>query len=289
MQVPGLPNPGVWERRILSTLVGRLLYPPRNGGPWPVPPGLERVTGRGRDGSTLIGLHAPHADPRGVVVLVHPDRRYGKHWFDREGWFGHLADHGYASMAFDLTPYGESHGGQLYLHDQVLGMVDTARDTHPGVPLHLVGLSLGAFASMNAAPEIPDLDSLTLESPYPTFQTWYDAVDAGFPAKVNRLLERAFTTSYRRIDAGRNIAQATAKRILVAATSPDTVTPTRLSRAVARSAPQGRTTYLELEGVEHLGLFHDARYREALIATLNGEKVEGTRPDVAPLLVTDAA
>lgn len=132
---------------------------------------------------------------------------------------------------------------------------------------------------------------MVLESPYPTFEAWYEGAhvgaavsaaapaappvptgrDSGRPAghgKANSLLGRLFPKTYRRIDAGANIGQAKARLILVAGTRDDAVTPIGLTRHVAQRAPAGRTTYLEVDGVRHLGLFGRPEYREAVRATL---------------------
>jgi hypothetical protein len=266
------PEPSSAEKRVVGALVKTVFFRGRRGGPWEPPLGLDvrPVRFPGNSGARLHGWHVPHGAPRGIVVLAHPDRRYGKQWFARDGWLAWLHANGFESLAFDFPMYGQSRGGSTYLHDDVAAACRLARRLQPGLPVHLVGLSLGAFASANAQPVLDFLDGLVLESPYPTFDAWY-AGGSGRAAghgTANRVLGRLFPRTYRRIDAGANIAQSKARRILVAATASDHVTPVRLSRELSRRAPAERTRYFEAALPPHLGLFADPDYRAAVLATL---------------------
>src|SRR5207244_3120572 len=69
-------------------------------------------------GARSAGGHVPAPDPaapRGIVVLAHPDRRYGQHWFVRTGWIDWLRAQGFACLTFDFSQYGASRGGSAYL------------------------------------------------------------------------------------------------------------------------------------------------------------------------------
>jgi alpha-beta hydrolase superfamily lysophospholipase len=234
---------------------------------------VSQVRFTGNSGARLHGWHVRHSAPRGIVVLAHPDRRYGKQWFAREGWLSWLHDNGFESLCFDFPVYGESGGGSTYLHDDVAAACRLARSLRPGLPVHLVGLSIGAFASLNAAIGLDFIDGLVLESPYPTFESWYEGGAKGGAdrarghGKANSLLGRTFPKTYRRIDAGANAPNVLAKRILVAGTRDDEVTPIALTRDIAARLP-GRASLLELAGVRHLGLFQRPEYREAILRTL---------------------
>ena len=274
-----LQEPSSLEKRVVGAVVKAVFFRGRRGGPWEPPLGLDvsEVRFRGNSGARLHGWYARHPAPRGIVVLAHPDRRYGKQWFAREGWLSWLHANGFASVCFDFPVYGRSGGGSTYLHDDVAAACRLARDLQPGLPVHLVGLSIGAFAAANAAPTLDFVESLVLESPYPTFEAWYSGAGesaGGRPGRpaghgaANSLLGRLFPRTYRRIDAGANVAHARARRILVAGTRADEVTPIALTRAMAGRAPPGRTRYLELADARHLGLFGHADYRAAVLATL---------------------
>lgn len=279
-------EPSSFEKRLVGRLVKTIFFRGRRGGPWPLPGGLDGrpLTFAGNSGARLAGLYFSTQDSRGIVVLAHPDRRYGKQWFVREGWIDWLASNGLDSLVFDFPVYGESRGGSTYLHDDVIAACHEARRLRPDLPLHLIGLSIGAFAAANASPRLPFLESMVLESPYPTFDAWYGDGEQGH-ARINRLMARTFPKTYARIDANTNIRNADATRILIAGTVSDEVTPISLTRDVARASPLDRTTYLELDGVPHLGLFADARYREAVLATLTGVPVGSRTPPAAPVMM----
>lgn len=274
----GLPvEPSAIEKRIVGALVKAVFFHGRRGGPWEPPLLLDvaEVRFKGNSGARLHGWHVRHPIPRGIVVLAHPDRRYGKQWFAREGWLAWLHEQGFDALCFDFPVYGQSGGGSTYLHDDVAAACRLARDLCPGLPVHLVGLSIGAFAALNAAPTLDFIDGLVLESPYPTFDAWYGGGEAGKATgrakghgTANALLGRLFPKTYRRIDAGANAANARARRILVAATRIDAVTPIALTRQVAAALPADRTRALELDEVPHLGLFQRAEYRQAVLDTL---------------------
>jgi pimeloyl-ACP methyl ester carboxylesterase len=270
-------EPSAFEKRVVGALVKAVFFRGRRGGPWEPPLLLDvaEVRFRGNSGARLHGWHVRHPIPRGMVVLAHPDRRYGKQWFAREGWLAWLHEQGFDALCFDFPVYGESGGGSTYLHDDVAAACRLARDLRPGLPVHLVGLSIGAFAALNAAPTLDFLDGLVLESPYPTFDAWYGGGEVGKATgrakghgTANSLLGRLFPKTYRRIDAGANAPNARARRILVAGTRSDAVTPIALTRQVAGALPPDRTRRLELDAVPHLGLFQRAEYRQAILDTL---------------------
>lgn len=271
----------------MGAIVKAVFFRGRRGRGWPGPEELahEPVSFRGNSGARLVGLHVRVPRPRGMVVLAHPDRRYGKHWFTREGWLEWLASHGFDALTFDFAPYGQSRGGSTYLHDDVIAAVHEAQRLRPGIPVHVIGLSLGAFATANASPHLDGVESIVLESPYPTFASWYEHTGSAgriLPA-VNQALGRLLPRTYRRIDAGANIRHARPKRILVTASRDDQITPVHLSRQVAEAGPSDRTSYLETVGLPHLGLFADAAYRAALLAHLEGRPwqlvTEGARQE----------
>lgn len=288
--LPEEPSP--LEKRVVGALVKALFFRGRRGGPWEPPLGLDvsAVRFEGNSGARLHGWYTRHSAPRGIVVLAHPDRRYGKQWFAREGWLSWLHANGFESVCFDFPVYGESGGGSTYLHDDVAAACRLAHRLRPGLPVHLVGLSIGAFASLNAAVGLDFVEGLVLESPYPTFEAWYEGGTDRVQGhgRLNSLLGRTFPKTYRRIDAGANARNVLARRILVAGTPDDEVTPIHLTREVAGRLPAGRTTVLEVPGARHLGLFQRPEYREAVLRTLIGPATAAQAPTLAPVLAATA-
>ncbi|HVM45636.1 MAG TPA: hypothetical protein VM582_06845 [Candidatus Thermoplasmatota archaeon] len=127
----------------------------------------------------------------------------------------------------------------------------------------MVGVSYGAFALANAAPQLPWVRSIALESPYPNFNAWYPG---GVQRAAIELFDRAFPRSARYAQADRNIARALPERILVCLAEDDDVTPPDLTAAVARAAPQGRTTLVRVPRAKHLEPFAKSEeYRRALL------------------------
>lgn len=262
-------EPSPLERRLVNAFVRTLFVRDRRGGPWSVPAHLPArpVDVPSFGGLTLKGLWVPAEKPRGTAVLAHPDRRYGKHWFVREGWVDFLHGHGYDVLAFDFPGYGETPGAPTYYPDHVANAARFARDWSGGFPVHLVGVSLGAFASAAAASRLPFVHGLVLESPYPSFGAWYGK---GPGLWAMRAFEAMFPSTKGRIDAEQGIRAAEARRILVAYSPEDDVTPARLSEAVAEAAPPDRTRAFAVKGAAHLRLFEDAGYRAAILETLAG-------------------
>lgn len=266
--------PSRLERRLVGSVVRRLFWGNRRGKAWPVPADLphENVRFPGNSGADLAGRYFARDRAVGVVVLCHPDRRYGQHWFVQEGWVRFLLDAGFEVLTFDFAPFGGSRGGSTYLHEDVAGAIDFARRWSGGLPLHVVGLSIGAFAAINAGPRLSSIESMVLESPYPSFNAWYGkgAFRWGMEA-----FDRLFPRTAAVIQADHNVATAPAKRLLIVGVRDDATTPFGLTQAVASRAPARRTRFLELSGIPHLEPFRrSGAYREAILETLGAPRLE---------------
>lgn len=257
------------ERRIAGFLVKNVFRAARRGGPWADPADLrhERLEFEGNTGARLVGTWFPADRPKGVVVLVHPDRRYARQWFAREGWVHFLHASGYEVLSFDLAGYGESRGPATYYYEDVIAASHVAREWAGGLPVHVVGVSLGAFATAVASPDLPHVESIVLESPYASFNAWYGK---GPYERAMRAFDRLFPRTASIIQADRRIARAAPKRILVALAENDTLTAPALTEAVARAAPADRTRLLRVPG-GHLELFRRDEYRREILATFGAQ------------------
>jgi alpha-beta hydrolase superfamily lysophospholipase len=106
---------------------------------------------------------------RAVVVLAHGASEHS----GRYGWTAErLGERGYATFALDHRGHGRSEGARAYI-DRIANavadvdqLIDRAAAAHPGVPLFLLGHSVGGCISLAYAVEHQDkLDGLLLSAP----------------------------------------------------------------------------------------------------------------------------
>lgn len=126
------------------------------------------------DGATLAlrrwpaGADAPTA-PRAVVLLVHGLGEHSGRYAHVSQW---LCERGFAVRAYDHRGHGESSGARgtlphpLRLVEDLGLVVDQTRLAHPGVPLVLLGHSLGGLVAASVvARAVRSVDALVLSSP----------------------------------------------------------------------------------------------------------------------------
>ncbi len=153
----------------MSWLVGGTLVSHANrivGAP-PADLPIEATTIRSKSESTIATWYIPRQNSHATVILFHEIRG------DRRSMLGRARlfyDAGYAIVMIDFQAHGESLGryitaGYLERHD-VHAAIDFARRTNPTHRIGIVGCSLGAAASLLAAPL--KVDALVVESVYPT-------------------------------------------------------------------------------------------------------------------------
>lgn len=124
---------------------------------------------RSDSGSLISGWHNRPESSNGVIVLLHGVRGSRLSMLDRARVL-HRA--GYSTVMIDLQAHGESTGdaitvGYLEQHD-ARAAVECARQSHPGEPIGVIGVSLGGAAAVLASPL--NVDALVLESVYPSIQ-----------------------------------------------------------------------------------------------------------------------
>ncbi|MCX5758614.1 MAG: lysophospholipase, partial [Candidatus Hydrogenedentes bacterium] len=120
-----------------------------------------------------MGLHVrqwtPDSAPKGVVVLIHGYADHGA----RYGWVAsHLTHAGVAVSALDLRGHGASPGERAFiasfdrLVDDVARFVEAVRDAFVGVPLFVMGHSMGGLVvALYAATRKPSVAGVILSSP----------------------------------------------------------------------------------------------------------------------------
>lgn len=116
----------------------------------------EEVTFQTADGLRLRGWLIPHPEARGNVICCHGHGRNRGHWI---ALWPMLHAMKLNVLAFDFRGHGESPGdtctlGQWETED-VMAAEEFLRHRHPGKPGLLVGISMGASASLRSLPRIP--------------------------------------------------------------------------------------------------------------------------------------
>lgn len=123
------------------------------------------------DGAEL-GLTAwlpPEAPPRAVIIGLHGMNDYANTFYLAGPWF---AERGVAVYAYDARGFGRSPNrgvwpGRRLLAEDLRTAVALARRTHPGVPVAVIGDSMGAASAIAAfgAEGAPEVDRLILVAP----------------------------------------------------------------------------------------------------------------------------
>ncbi|MEU6086544.1 lysophospholipase [Streptomyces sp. NPDC047085] len=116
----------------------------------------------------------PHPAPRYLALVVHG---YGEHAGRYEELAGVLTGHGAAVYAPDHLGHGRSAGERVLIEDfedvvtDVHGVAGLARAEHPGLPLVMVGHSMGGLIAARYAQRYGDeLSALVLSGP--VIGTW---------------------------------------------------------------------------------------------------------------------
>lgn len=132
------------------------------------PPGPDSVVMA--DGARLgLETWAPSGPPRGVIIGVHGMNDYAAA-FDLAGPY--WASRGYAVLAYDQRGFGRSPDrgrwpGERALVQDLGRVTELARARYPGVPVTVVGESMGAAVAIEAlaSDRPPAVDRLVLVSP----------------------------------------------------------------------------------------------------------------------------
>jgi acylglycerol lipase len=120
----------------------------------------------------VLPVHAwlpENGSPKAVVIALHGFNDYGR-FFSAAGDF--LAERGVASYAYDQRGFGgaPNHGmwpGTETLVADLGAAVAAIRTRHPGIPLFVLGESMGGAVILvaMAGPDPPDVDGIILSAP----------------------------------------------------------------------------------------------------------------------------
>ncbi|MBL8660647.1 MAG: lysophospholipase [Rhodospirillales bacterium] len=141
-------------------------------GPAVAAPGIAEAGLIARDGARLplrIWRPADGQAPRAILIALHGFNDY-RNFFAAAGSF--FAARGIQSYAYDQRGFGAAPHpglwpGEAALVDDLKAAVHAARERHPGVPLYLLGESMGAAVIMTAMadPQPPRVDGVILVAP----------------------------------------------------------------------------------------------------------------------------
>jgi alpha-beta hydrolase superfamily lysophospholipase len=189
------PAPGMRHRLVFAALAGVLLTGCAQ--PAPPPPGAPLMTLNAvytADGADLpLRSFLPAGEPRAALVALHGFNDYSNAFSEAGLYF---MAHGIALYAYDQRGFGDAPArgrwvGQRLLADDVRLVVALVRRRHPGVPVFLLGESMGAALAMvaMAEPDPPAADGVILVAPAvrgrttltPLQRAVLDVVSSAFP------------------------------------------------------------------------------------------------------------
>jgi alpha-beta hydrolase superfamily lysophospholipase len=166
---------------------------------------LERIEHREgwfrtTDGLDLFEQSWHHGPPRAVVQLVHG---HGEHGARHAATAALLAERGFAVRTFDLRGHGRSAGRRCcvrsfdeHLDDLEAGLSRT-RGAWPGVPVFLLGHSMGGLVSvLIAADRRPSLSGLVLSAPAVRLGRSFSTLKITATLLLGRVLPRVPTVRF---------------------------------------------------------------------------------------------
>ncbi|MDF1798777.1 MAG: alpha/beta fold hydrolase [Planctomycetota bacterium] len=261
---------------------GRLVAPnPRSFGlppAWSQPDrAVEELALESASGATLSGWFLPVEEPCGVAVLLHPKEG------DRRAMLGRaelLAGAGYACVLVDLQAHGKSPGERVTLghleREDARAAVAFAKARQPGLPVVVIGWSLGGAAAVLAGPL--GIDALVIEQVFASIE---EAVSDRFDHHMGgwaRLLTPLLTVQVPlrlgvSVDELRPVERigAAGCPVLVLGGGADPYSPPAATRALFEAAAQPKAMAL-FEGAGHVDLQRadPARYERELLGFLEG-------------------
>lgn len=155
---------------------------------------------RTRDGLVLACEHHGRPAPRGTVVILHG---YAEHSGRYAGLIAALDEAGYESHLLDLRGHGHSEGVRGYVprfddyfEDVDLFVAKVREDRVPGLPLILLGHSLGGLISLGYVLRHPGaFHALAVSSPFLHPAMEVPALKAGLAVVASLLVPTYLTSS----------------------------------------------------------------------------------------------
>jgi pimeloyl-ACP methyl ester carboxylesterase len=233
-------RPGRFEEGLSSRLF-RWISPRMAGVQQPrtprhLPPAVEVAVPRRRGRGHLQGIWLPAAaEPRGVVLLLHPWMEWGKAYFHRRGRLEALREAGYASVVVDLPGFGSS-GPPAGLYDlDAEDALAFARERANGRPLHVWGVSSGGYWLHPALSRGGGADGAFFEDVSPHLLEWSWRVNPWFRFCF-LFFRTAFRATYRFLDLRRHAPRLQVRAVAYAGGGADPGIPAGHTRELAEAA-----------------------------------------------------
>ena len=158
----------------------------------------EDVSFAAKDGQQIKGWYIPADNPVGVVIFCHG---HGENRGQVLGMLPTLSDLRFDVLAFDFRGHGESEGhtatfGHLEVADLIAARQFVAQRS-PGHPVCIVGISYGAAVTLQALPQLSDVQAVWLEAAFARFSAVAEHRFAHVPAGIrSRLLACYFAIAH---------------------------------------------------------------------------------------------
>ena len=216
-----------------------------------------------RDGVPLSGWYVPVPHPRGVIVLCHGiDGSRGS----MLGNVDMLHRAGFATVLFDFRARGLSGGALCTLGlrepediQAAVRWIEHNEDLY-GVPIGILGKSLGGASSIMAAARTPEVRAIIVEAPFSQLDRAVDCnfreiagIAAPFFAFPTRLAgEVSLGCKGSRVSPVREIAEIAPRPILIVADAEDTLFPATETNALFQAAGEPKELWT-VPGAGHCG------------------------------------
>ena len=233
-------------------------YPSKEHVGSPAEAGLvyDLVTIPAEDGAPLEAWYFPARAVEGgtsQALVVHAHGNGGNlsnHWPVAVG----LTQRGFDVLTFDYRGYGRSPGRvtRSRAAADVRSVLDhaSARARREGIPLVLLGQSMGAALALEVAPERSDLAAVVADSPFSSWSriAWHHYGRGRWYSPVVKLA--LGTLFLPRKDPVEHATRLSAPLLVISGTS-DKTCPTEMSEEIARRVPGARLYCLP--GADHVG------------------------------------
>jgi len=139
------------------------------------------------DGLKISSYEVPVDNPKAVIICLS-----GIHGPSVTAYFGHarlFTAHGYATVLLDMRAHGESEGNRIclgykeYLDVKAVLQYLKSNPAYEGVPIVVMGVSMGGATAINSIGELPEIDGLISLSAYSSWEeVFYENMKTQAPA-----------------------------------------------------------------------------------------------------------